>query len=66
MDENKTYTVELEEDTETGDLLLPFPAELLAQMGWAPGTELWWEDNNDGSFSIREKKEDTCSEKTKS
>jgi hypothetical protein len=53
-----SWTVELEEDKETGELLLPFPPDLLAQMGWAPGTELWWIDNEDGSFSIREKKED--------
>jgi hypothetical protein len=53
------WIVELEEDIETGELLLPFPQDLLAQMGWAPGTELWWEDNNDGSFSIKQKKEKT-------
>ena len=52
-----SWTVELEEDKETGDLMLPFPLELLNQMGWAPGTELWWTDNEDGTFSIREKKE---------
>ena len=57
--ENKTTTwiVELEEDPETGALMLPFPPDLLSQMGWAPGTELWWTDNEDGTFSIREKKE---------
>ena len=54
-----SWTVELEEDETTGELVLPFPPELLSQMGWAPGTELWWEDNNDGSFSIRQKKEKT-------
>lgn len=51
------WIVEVEEDKETGELLLPFPLDLLSQMGWAPGTELWWTDNEDGSFSIREKKE---------
>jgi hypothetical protein len=54
-----SWTVELEEDETTGELVLPFPPELLSQMGWAPGTELWWEDNNDGSFSIKQKKEKT-------
>lgn len=53
---DNNWTVHIEQDEQTGELLLPFPPDLLAQMGWAPGTELWWEDNNDGSFSIREKK----------
>ena len=53
----QSWTVEVEEDKATGDLMLPFPLELLNQMGWAPGTELWWIDNEDGTFSIREKKE---------
>lgn len=53
---DKNWTVQLEEDETTGELLLPFPPDLLAQMGWAPGTELWWTDNNDGTFSIKEKK----------
>ena len=51
-----SWTVELEEDKETGELLLPFPPDLLAQMGWVPGIELWWQDNADGTVSIREKK----------
>ena len=52
-----TWLVQLEEDKETGDLMLPFPADLLSQMGWSEGTELWWVDNEDGTYSIREKKE---------
>jgi hypothetical protein len=51
---DNSWVVELEEDTETGLLLLPFPPELLAQMGWAPGTELWWRINPDGTVSIRD------------
>lgn len=52
-----SWTVELEEDKETGELLLPFPLDLLSQMGWAPGTELWWEINTDGTASITDKKD---------
>jgi hypothetical protein len=55
MAEN-SWTVQVEEDTETADLLLPFPPDLLVQMGWAPGTDLLWQDNADGTVSIREKK----------
>ena len=55
------WTVQVEEDPNTGDLLLPFPPDLLSQMGWAEGTELWWTDNEDGTVSIREKKNDNDS-----
>jgi hypothetical protein len=53
-----SWTVQLEEDKTTGELLLPFPPDLLSQMGWAEGTELWWIDNEDGSFSIKKKEKD--------
>jgi hypothetical protein len=49
--------VNLEEDPETGELVLPFPADLLSQMGWHEGTELLWHDNENGTFTITEKKE---------
>lgn len=51
----KTWTVELEEGTD-GELLLPFPPDLLSQMGWAEGTEIWWDIQDDGSVIIKEKK----------
>lgn len=54
---NKTWTTTLEEDGRTGDLLLPFPPELLNQMGWAENDVLEWFDNHDGTFTIK-KKED--------
>ena len=50
----KSFTVKLEQD-ENGDLLLPFPDELLTDMGWAEGTELEWKINPDGSVEITEK-----------
>lgn len=36
------WTVELQEDPETKELILPIPVDLLAQMGWSEGTDLWW------------------------
>ena len=54
----KSFTVKLEQD-ENGDLLLPFPDELLTDMGWAEGTELEWKINPDGSVEITEKKATT-------
>ena len=49
---HKTYTVILEEDWDTGDLILPFPQELLDIQGWDIGTTLNWIDNKDGTWSI--------------
>lgn len=41
------WTVELQEDPETKELILPIPTDLLAQMGWAEGTDLWWTMEDD-------------------
>jgi hypothetical protein len=52
---SKTFTITLEEDPETGDLILPLPQELLDDAGWAEGDVLNWEDNKDGSWSLTKK-----------
>lgn len=44
------YTVTLEEDPDTGDLLLPFPDELLERMGWVEGDTLVWGNSDAGIF----------------
>lgn len=51
----KSYTVNIEQDPKSGELLLPFPQELLKQMGWSEGIELWWIDNKNGTYTIKEK-----------
>ena len=48
---DKIYTVAVQED-ENGDLILPFPDALLAQMGWKEGDILEWTDNKDGTYSL--------------
>jgi hypothetical protein len=43
------WTVNIEEDPDTGDLLLPFPEDMLTSMGWQEGDTLSWnidENNN--------------------
>ena len=50
------FSVELQED-ENGDLIMPIPSELLAQMGWDEGDTLIWEDSFNGSYSLRKKNE---------
>lgn len=57
-DPTKNWTVQLEQDPETGELVLPFPVDLLSQMGWSEGTDLSWIDNGNGSYTITEKKEE--------
>lgn len=39
----QTWIVDLEEDPETGDLVMPLPLGLLASMGWQIGDTLTWD-----------------------
>jgi hypothetical protein len=47
------WTITVEEDPETGDLILPLPQDMLNLQGWVEGDELEWIDNKDGSWSLR-------------
>ena len=47
--ENKSWIITLEEDAETGDMILPLNDEILAGTGWQTGDTIEWEDNGDGS-----------------
>ena len=38
------YTVIIDQDSVTGELILPIPDGLLADMGWGEGDELIWEE----------------------
>jgi len=49
----KSWTVIIEEDTETGDAILPFPQEMLDEVGWMSGDNLKWIDRGDGTWEIR-------------
>ena len=49
------FTLDLQEDSETGDLYLQFTEEMLAELGWMIGDELDWIDNKDGSWTLRRK-----------
>ena len=52
------WTVTVEEDPETGDLLLPLPEDLLKLQGWVPGDTIAWIENKDGTWSIQKAKSD--------
>lgn len=51
----KSWTITLDEDPDTGDLILPLPEDLLIEQGWREGDTLEWVDNNDGSWTLRKK-----------
>jgi len=50
-----SWTLTIEEDPETGDGILTFPEDLLAQTGWQEGDVLQWKDLGDGSWSLEKK-----------
>ena len=52
----KTWVVDLEEDPETGDLVMPIPLELLEAQGWAIGDTLEWDVQADGAIHLSKKK----------
>jgi hypothetical protein len=49
------WTITLEEDPETGDLIMPFSPDMLAQVGWDFGDTLIWEDMGNGSWTLTKK-----------
>ena len=51
-----SWCVSLEEDPETGEILMPLPDELLASQGWELGDELTWEfDETNRTATITKK-----------
>jgi hypothetical protein len=55
MMNKQNWTIALEEDKETGDLILPLPEELLESQGWKTGDTLEWIDNGNGSWTMKKK-----------
>ena len=51
------HTITIEEDPETGELVLPFSDEILAEVGWQVGDVLVWKDEGNGSWSLSKKKD---------
>lgn len=52
---NKFFATLEQDPNDPDSLLLPFPQDLLDQMGWQPGDVLLWHDNSDGTFSLTKK-----------
>jgi hypothetical protein len=48
-----TWIIQLEEDPETGDLIMPLPQELIEAQGWAIGDTLTWDvDPTNSALSL--------------
>ena len=53
MADGKSYTIVLDYDNETGDVIMPLPDELCKEAGWNLGDDLEWIDNKDGSWTLK-------------
>ena len=53
MTTTSSWTVTVEEDPETGELILPLPEAMLTTLKWFEGDILEWEDNKDGTWSLK-------------
>ena len=49
------WTIIVEEDPETGELMLPFSDEMLSEVGWKTGDTLTWTDNKNGCWTLSKK-----------
>jgi len=56
----KKWTITLEEDLETKELILPFTDEILETVGWKAGDTIVWKNNNNGSWSLSKKIDKTA------
>ena len=54
---SNSWTVTVEEDPKTGDLILPLPQDMLQLQGWIEGDTLKCIDNGDGSWSLQKVKD---------
>ena len=52
-------TVTLEEDPETGDLILPFTDEILNEVGWKEGDTLKWDVLDNGNIVLTKVEEES-------
>ena len=60
----KSWTIVLDQDPETGDLIMPLSDEILESAGWKEGDTLEWIDNENGTWGLR-KLDETSTDTTK-
>ena len=54
-EKNKSWTLLVQEDPESGDMILEFSDEILEAAGWVVGDVIEWLDNGDGSWTLTKK-----------
>lgn len=47
------WQLPVEEDADTGDMIVTFPPDLLSAMGWKEGDQLKWSKNDDDSWTLK-------------
>jgi len=52
LSRSKQWTLNIEEDPDTGDGILVLPPDLLEEAKWKEGDNLLWIDNKDGTWSL--------------
>ncbi len=52
---NRSWTLTVEEDPETGDAILQLPSDFLETAGWNEGDTIKWKDQGDGSWLLEKK-----------
>ncbi len=46
------WIIQLEEDPDTGELVMPLPPELMTAQGWAIGDTLTWNIDEEGTVTL--------------
>jgi hypothetical protein len=49
------WTLTIEEDPDTKELVLPFTDEILETVGWKSGDTIVWKNNNNGTWTLTKK-----------
>ena len=50
------WTLEVKSDPDDPEsVILTFPDDLLASVGWVPGDKIIWKENEDGSWTLTKK-----------
>ena len=56
---SETYTVTVQEDSQSKDLFFELPSELMKGLGWKTGDDLKWSETDNGGFRLTKVKMET-------
>ena len=55
--QNKTWILEVEDDADTGDVVIAFPPEVLEAAGWQAGDVISWDIQDNGTAILTKKQQ---------